>query len=124
MKGKIIVSVFFVVLIAIFAYYYIASPQISKEPSQALEDITGKDVRELRAFTGTIAEISNENLLLRANGDILTIKKSANTRYFALIDNIRTAIDGNDLKQNEKATVVVSVGSNYKMTALSFTVVR
>ena len=111
MKGKIIVSVFFVVLIAIFAYYYIASPQISKEPSQALEVIAGKDVRELRAFTGTIAEISNENLLLRTNGDILTIEISA-------------AIDRNNLKQNKQATVVVAVGSNNKMTALSVSVVR
>ncbi len=127
MNGKIVVSVLFVVIVGIFAYYSTTlsqtsssgANQISREAEQAIENAT-----EIKAVTGTIVEIGNENLMLRTNDGILTIKKSVATRYVASINNVQTAIDENELKQDEQVTIIVGVDSNNKMRALSVIVAR
>ena len=125
MYGKPVIYIFFVILIVIFAYYILVLwPQsfvnpIDQKAKQALGDATG-----LRAVTGTLDEISSENLIFRTDEGILTIKKSTTTKYAALSNNINTEIDKNELQQNEQATVVVGVDSKNEMNALSVDVVR
>ena len=128
MNGKIVVSVLFVVIVGIFAYYSTTlsqtsssgANQISREAEQAIENAT-----EIKAVTGTIVEIGNENLMLRTNDGILTIKKSDATKIYVTLDNgISSRIDENELQQNDQTTIVVGVGINNEMTALSITVLR
>ena len=127
MNGKVIISVFIVVIIAVFAYYYTTLPQtsssvtneISREAQQAIED-----THELKIVTGTIVEISNEDLMIRTDEGILTIKKSEATKYAVLSNDVNTQMHENELQQNDEATIVVGVNSENEMTAISVSVVR
>ena len=127
MHGKTFVYVFIAALIAIFAYHYTTLPQtsssvtneISKEAQQALEGTA-----EIRAVTGTLAEMNNENIMVNTDEGILTIKKSEATKYTALDNGISTQIEESQLLVNDQLTLVVGVNSENEITALSVSVVR
>ena len=105
------------IIVTVFAYYYYFIP-LQPNP-EALNDAT-----ELKVVTGTLVEISGEDLMLRTDEGILTIKKSEKTKYTALGKRASTQINENELQQNEKATIVVSINIENEMTALSVNVQR
>ena len=128
MNGKLVVFVFLVVIIVLFAYYYpnlpqtssAAANQINKEAEQALGNAT-----EIKGVTGTLVEIGNENLMIRTADGVLTIKKSAATKYVELVDGSLTAIDERELRENDEVAVAFGVdAAANEAAALSVSVLR
>ena len=128
MEGKIAVSLFFIVIIAIFAYYILVIQPKSFvnpiDPNDEYADYLKSENTDTIIYDviGEIAEVSREELTLKTSERDLTIKIPEATTYNALIPP--TQHDETDIKQNElvRATLNVSKSTN-EIIALTVTVV-
>lgn len=136
MNGKIVVSVFIVVIIAIFAYYIfvLQSTVINPiDPNDEYDDYQTLESDDTITYrvVGQIVGVNEEELTLRisqrildtTSERILKIKKPAETRYFRF--NEANIVDESEIQENQlvRATITQSKSTN-EIVALDVNIFR
>ena len=117
LNDKITIPVFIVIIIAIFAYYFIILQTVNPiDPSNEYRDYKTVENTNIRLETinivsyrviGQIEEITNDELKIKTFERIVTIKKPEATEYIALVPTV--PVDESKLQQNDHVRATVDV---------------
>ena len=117
MDSKLLISIVVVIIVAIT--FFASSYTSPSSPAPDLMNPTGEysDYQTLGTatsyrFAATLAGIDSETITFRTSQRVLVLDKPAKTRYYELVDNLRSPITESELIQNERSVVLVDIDSS------------